>query len=437
MLRRSGELRATDSIYELEYDLAGRLQRILVALTDITARKAAEAALQASEERLRHAHKMEAVGQLTGGIAHDFNNLLTTVMGSLEMLDRMPTLDARGKRLAGNALEGTRRAARLTSQLLAFSRRQRLAPEPLAPDEVVAGIADLLERSVGAQVTLNIPPAAAEQWNLLADRNQLEMALINLVLNARDAIEGTGTITVSAANRVLSGSEAETVAPEPIPAGDYVSITVSDTGHGMPRDCAGSRAGAVLHHQAGRRRRRPRPAADLRLRHPKRRRRHAAQHAGRRHVGGNPAAAHPGRGGAGAEAAAPAAAATRQGSTILFAEDDALLRETVTEALEHQGYTVIGAPNAQAALEILRQTPGIDLLFTDVIMPGALNGVGLALAARALLPSLHIIFASGYSDRQILAKWSETLDLIAKPYSLETLAGRIAMKLATAPAATR
>jgi PAS domain S-box-containing protein len=429
----SGEIRDADAVYELEYDAAGRLQRILVALTDVTARKQTEAALQASEERLRHAQKMEAVGQLTGGIAHDFNNLLTTIMGSLELLEHQAGLGDRQRRLTGNALEGARRAARLTSQLLSFSRRQRLAPEALAPGTVVQGIADLLARSTGEQITLDITPVAAGQWPVLADRNQLEMALINLVLNARDAIDGAGRITIACANRALSATDAAALTPEPISPGDYVSITVHDTGRGMSGDIlarafepffttksAGAGTGLGLPQTYG----------------------FATQSGGTVAINSVPGA------GTTVEVLLPRAfgevaatvpdarlseLAAGRGETILFAEDDALLRDTVTEALEYQGYRVLPAVNGEAALAILKCGTPVDLLFTDVMMPGALHGVALAQAARAQRPGLKIIFASGYSDRNILATWTENLDLLAKPYSLETLAGRIAACLAIAP----
>jgi PAS domain S-box-containing protein len=435
ILCSSGEIRATENIYELEYDTAGKLQRIQVALTDITARKQAEAALQASEERLRQAQKMEAVGQLTGGIAHDFNNLLTSIMGSLELLQQKGPLEPRAKRLTGNALEGARRAARLTSQLLSFSRRQRLAPESLAPDDVVAGISDLLYRSVGEQIVLSIATPAPDQWPMLADRNQLEVALINLVLNARDAIESSGTIAVSFANRTLQAGDIETTGPEPLAPGDYVSIAVADTGKGMTPQVlarafepffttkpAGAGTGLGLSQTFGfvtqsggtvLMSSKPGAGTKVEILLPR---------------SGSPAL----RSGPPQTRADPALAG--QGETILFVEDDALLRETVAEALEHQGYTVISTANGAAALLALEQGGKIDLLFTDVMMPGDLNGVGLARAARAQRPDLKIMFASGYSDRQVLAAWPETLDLIPKPYSLDTLAARIAACLAKAAA---
>ena len=377
------------------------------------------------------------MGQLTGGIAHDFNNLLTTIMGSLELLDQQAILDPRGKRLAGNALEGTRRAARLTSQLLTFSRRQRLAPEALAPDDVVAGIHDLLTRSVGERVTLVLAPPQPGQWTLMADRNQLEVALVNLVINARDAIDGAGVVGIEFANRALTATDIEHITPDAVASGDFVSITITDNGRGMPPDVlarafepffttkpAGAGTGLGLAQTYG----------------------FVSQSGGAITIASTPDV------GTSVELLLPRAVAmlnetqpparlqavgAGQGETILFAEDDALLRETVTMALENQGYAVIGAVDGDAALAILQQGGKVDLLFTDVMMPGGLNGVGLAQAARALRPTLKIMFASGYTDRQVLAAWPEDLDLLAKPYSLEALATRIAACLRGAALETR
>jgi signal transduction histidine kinase len=198
--------------------------------------------LRESEERLLQAQKMEAVGQLTGGIAHDFNNMLTAVMGSLELLQRDPQLGDRAARLAGNALESAARTARLTSQLLSFSRRSMLEPVSLNPAEVAEGIEELLMRSAGAGISLEIGPPSPDQWRARADRNQLEAALLNIVINARDAIAGQaaaagvethGQISIGFANRSIEAAAAALMGPDGIAAGDYVVISVQDDGPGM------------------------------------------------------------------------------------------------------------------------------------------------------------------------------------------------------------
>jgi PAS domain S-box-containing protein len=234
---RDGRVRDLDMVLDVERGSDGRLERILAAVSDVTVARETEAALRAAQERLHHAEKMEAVGQLTGGIAHDFNNLLTSIMGSLELLQQRAGLDERGQRLAANALEGSRRAARLTNQLLTFSRRQRLSPEALMPDEVVRELHDLLAGTLGETITLRIEAedSAETQWKVLADRSQIEAALMNLVINARDAIGTVGQITIATGNRRIGHERASELSnlTATLAAGDYVSITVADTGHGM------------------------------------------------------------------------------------------------------------------------------------------------------------------------------------------------------------
>jgi PAS domain S-box-containing protein len=439
----SGETRDAEAIYTVERNASGGPSRILVALTDVTLRKQAESALRESEERLRQAQKMEAVGQLTGGIAHDFNNLLTTIMASLELLEQRGQLDARSQRIAGNALEGARRAARLTSQLLSFSRRSRLAPESLDPETAIQGIAELLAQTAGSRIRLSIAmhgasgdaaePAAAPLWPIMADRNQLEAAVLNLVINARDAIHGDGEIAITFANRTITAAQAATIGPEPVQQGDYVGITVTDTGAGMPPEVqaralepffttkpSGAGTGLGLSQTYG----------------------FATQSGGTIRIRSAPGL------GTAVEillpratvdavphvAASPLVPAEGKGEIILVAEDDALLRHTVSEVLRGQGYTVETAGNGQAALALLRSLNHVDLLLTDIMMPG-MNGVELATAARALMPRLRIMFATGFSDQRVLAQWPETLDVVNKPFALDHLIGRVNACLRTPHAA--
>jgi PAS domain S-box-containing protein len=428
-LRRDGTVRDVEVVFEPERDSEGKLLRVMAAVTDVTARKEAEAALHATEERLRQAQKMEAVGQLTGGIAHDFNNLLTTIMGSLELLQQRASLDDRSVRLAANALEGSRRAARLTSQLLSFSRRQRLAPEALRPCEVIEGIHDLLARTLGDGTSLAVS-LPDEPWLLMADRNQLEAALLNLVINARDAVGGAGHVRIEIANRQLGGAAAR--GEDGLPAGEYVAISVCDDGVGMTEEVR-ARAFEPFFTTKG-----PGAATGLGLSQTYG---FATQSGGTIWID-----SAQGRGtriemllprAAGAEDAGhavdrPGQARDGQGEHILLVEDDALVRQTMADALRSRGYTVTEAADAAEALRFL-EAPAppfpYALLFTDVVMPGGLTGVDLALQARRRHANLPVLFATGYSSAAVLNAWPEPVDLLPKPYSPEQVAARIAAKL--------
>jgi PAS domain S-box-containing protein len=432
LLRRDGTLRDIEVTFEPEYDSGGTLLRIMGSATDVTARKEAEAALRVTEAHLRQAQKMEAVGQLTGGIAHDFNNLLTTIMGSLELLKQRGALDARGERLVGNALEGSRRAARLTSQLLSFSRRQLLIPEPLDPVGIIDGIHDLLARTLGDGITLEVTLPEAP-WHLMADRNQMEAALLNLIINARDALPGSGHVRIEVANRRLDTVEAEASGPDRLAPGDYVTIAVCDDGAGMTEEVRchalepffttkgpGVGTGLGLSQTYG----------------------FALQSGGTVRIDSAVGK------GSRIELILPRGPSlvtepfvkelhklpTREGhgEHILLVEDDALLRQTIAEALRGRGYEVTAADNGPHALKILddpHAPKDFALLFTDVVMPGGMSGVDLALQARLRHATLPVLFATGYSVSGSLSGWPEKLDLLAKPYAPEDAAARIAARL--------
>ena len=441
LLRGDGETRHVEMVFELDHASDGSLAGVLAALTDVTARRSSEAALKIAEEHLRQSQKMEAVGQLTGGIAHDFNNMLTSITGSLELLQQRPGLDERGMRLATNAIAGSRRAAKLTSQLLSFSRRQLLAPETLRPDLVVEGIYELLQRSLGERITLEVRPPAYDQWTMFADRNQTEAALINLVINARDAIEGDGRVTIEFGNlsvrrlavtgepageRVLAGLQGR------LADGDYCSIRVADTGMGMAPatlDRAfepffttkppGAGTGLGLSQTYG----------------------FATQSDGAVCVESAPGLgtsitillprARPVKLRVALEQGGPPASG--RGERILFVEDDTSLRITMAEALEGRHFTIVSARDGRTALELIEGALELGkpfaLLVTDVMMPGALTGVQLALAARKLQPDLTVMFATGYSDGLMFSDWNEAINLLPKPYSPDTLIRRIAQTL--------
>ena len=439
---RNGQVRDAEAVYAFEHDADGTLRHVLVALTDVTSRKEAEAALRESEDQLSHAQRIESLGQLTGGIAHDFNNLLTTIMGSLEMVEQSGQLDQRFSRMASNALEGARRGARLTSQLLSFSRRSPLAPESQDPVATVTGIAELLAKSVDATIRLHIDTASGLGiWPILADRTQLEVALLNLVINARDAVVAAakgpngpahGEITISFANHALQVEQTHGVYADPIAPGDYVALTVSDNGVGMSpevlsralepyfttkRTDAGTGLGLSQIYgfavQSG---------GTLRL-------------SSRAGVGTQAEILLP----RGARAMVAPRHQSQQsspranGDVIVLVEDDALLRHTIGEALRARGYVVETAPEGRAALMLLQTLPRVDLLFTDIMMPGGMNGIELARAARAISGQLNIMFATGYSDANVLAQWPERFDLLTKPFNLDELCSRVGARLNGAP----
>ncbi len=392
---------------------------------DITAEKEAADALALSEEALRQAQKMEAVGQLTGGLAHDFNNILAGISGSLELMQvkleqgRIADLD----RYLGLALSATRRAAALTHRLLAFSRRQTLDPKPTNINSLVAGMEDLIHRSVGPEIAIETI-AAPGLWNTLVDAGQLENALLNLCLNARDAMPDGGKLTIETANRHLDGQAAR---ESDLPPGQYVTLCVRDTGTGMTANVVarafdpffttkpiGQGTGLGLSMVYG----------------------FARQSGGQAGI-----ETELGKGTAvciclprnldeeedtdAAPAAAPQAAAS--GHSVLVVEDEPLVRLFVTEALGDLGYTTLEAENAQDGLEILRSSARIDLLVSDVGLPNGMNGRQLADAARELRPGLKVLFITGYAENALLSQGhlADGMQVMTKPFTMEDLAGRL------------
>ncbi len=382
------------------------------------------AAREAAEEQLRQAQKMEAVGQLTGGIAHDFNNLLTIVIGSLDLLRRRSP-DDRSRRLLDNALDGAARAATLTARLLAFSRRQPLMPRPLDPNQLVTGMSDLLRRTLGDAVRVETVLAGGV-WQAHVDPNQLENALLNLAVNGRDAIAahaGTGSLTIETANAVL---DAEDLVHHPdVPQGEYVRLSVSDTGAGMPADIAarafepffttkpqGQGTGLGLSQVHG----------------------FVKQSGGHLQIETAPGAGTtvslflPRFDGAALAPDEPAAEtpASADALTILVVEDDAGVRRYSAEALRELGHAALEAENAGAALRLLDAHPEIALLLTDVLLPGQ-DGPALALEARRRRPGLPVLYASGFTaeDPATDGKLPRDAVLLQKPFTIQALAAKL------------
>jgi signal transduction histidine kinase/CheY-like chemotaxis protein len=385
--------------------------------TDITELKRHEAGL-------REARKMEAVGRLTGGIAHDFNNLLTIILGNLQMLEDIAESGA-GADLVQEALAASRRGGELTERLLAFGRRRPLHPSPVDVGDLVSGMAGLLARALGDPILVETR-IAPDLWAASVDPGQLENALLNLALNARDAMPAGGTLAIDCANARLAGGEVAELGP-----GDYVRIDVRDTGTGMAPDVAerafepffttkpeGKGTGLGLSMVYGFTRQSGGLAAiesglgfgtTVRLYLP------------RATAAARPAAAareavHPARGGA-----VPSA-------TVLVVEDDEGVRRFAARALRERGLTVLEAEDAPAALEILGADDAVDLLFTDVLMPGGMTGAELAEAARRRRPSLRVLFASGNPEHRMSRKAAlpAAALFLRKPYDAATLARSIA-----------
>ena len=379
----------------------------------------------AAEEQLRQAQKMEAVGQLTGGIAHDFNNLLTIIVGNLDLLRRRVSEDAaadRTRRLLDNALEGSSRAATLVARLLAFSRRQPLAPQPLDANHLVAGMSDLLRRTLGEAIRVETVLAEG-LWQANADPNQLENALLNLAVNSRDAMlarsPSGGVLTITTSNVTLGAAELD---PGATP-GDYVRLCVSDTGLGMSPDVA-ARVFEPFYTT------KPQgQGTGLGL---------SQVHGFVKQSGGHVALrTTPGQGTAvtidlprcTTVVAAPRpsnAPAVMPGRplTVLTVEDEPAVRRTSTEALRELGHTVLEACDAPAGLSLLAAHPETDILFTDVMLP-AMSGFDLAAEARRCRPGLPVLYTSGYTGPHPDLPLPAGQPMLRKPFTLEELAHKL------------
>jgi signal transduction histidine kinase/CHASE3 domain sensor protein len=426
VLRRKGDAKSTHLIANGRpmVDAAGRGKGAVLVFHDVTA-------LQETERQLRQSQKMEAVGQLTGGIAHDFNNILTVIMGTIGLLAEAVAGRPQFAAVARMIDEAAERGAELTRHLLAFARKQPLRPQPTDINQLVTEIDRLLRPTLGEQVQI-ATMLEPDTWAALVDQSQLTTALLNLALNARDAMPDGGKLTLEAGNIVLDEAYAQSHGG--IRPGFYVVISVSDTGTGIPaaiRDkvfepfftTKGTGQGTGLglsmvygfvkqsgghvkiYSEEG-------YGTTVRIYLPR---------SGEQAIG----------------SAAELIDAQRTGGseTILVVEDDPLVRSYVTTQLSKLGYSVESAPDADEALEILEGLREVDLLLTDVILPGTVNGPQLAEIAARRQPSIKVLFTSGYTENAIIdqGRLDPGVLLLAKPYRVFELARMVRLALDQAP----
>ncbi|WP_242126962.1 CHASE3 domain-containing protein [Sphingobium sp. Sx8-8] len=398
------------------------------ALSSINRRLVAEGQeREAAEAQLRQMQKMESIGQLTGGIAHDFNNMLAIVIGSLDMARRRLAAgtDPRVTKSIDNAAEGAQRAAQLTARLLAFSRQQPLDPQPTDVNKLVGGMSELLRRTIGESIRVETVLAGG-LWRASIDAGQLESAIINLCVNSRDAMPAGGRLTIETANAHLD--DAYAAGQSDVAPGQYVMVSVTDNGTGMPPDVVdrafdpffttkgvGKGTGLGLSQVFG---------------FIKQSRGHVKIYS------------EPGEGTVikiylprhyGAEAAAGTVAAVatelpraREEEIILVVEDEERVRHMSVDSLRELGYTIVQASDGEQALEMLAIQPRIDMLFTDIVMPG-INGRELADRARKTRPALKILYTTGYTRNAIVhnGMLDPGVSFLAKPFTLDQLAMKV------------
>jgi signal transduction histidine kinase/CheY-like chemotaxis protein len=383
------------------------------------------------EEQLRQSHKMEAVGQMTGGLAHDFNNLLTGIGGALEMIESRigESRATELERYFAAAKGSVRRAASLTHRLLAFSRQQTLDPRPTDVNGLIDELAELVRRTLGPEIVLDIVPESG-LWPASVDRNQLENAILNLCINARDAMPEGGVLAIATRNVALPDAQARAAG---LAIGDYLAISVRDTGTGMSDEVVAkafdpffttkplgkgtglglSMVYGFVRQSGGEVRIESAPGAGTTITLLFPRASHEA--AARLHQGTESEAPRPER-----------------GQVVLLVEDEPFVRMMVLDALEEAGYTVLEVGDGPAALENLATAERIDLLVTDVGLPGGMNGRQLADAARCAIPGLKVLFITGYAENAIAgaAGLESGSAVLTKPFEMETLARKVGQLLA-------
>lgn len=427
-LRRDGSRFWASTVMEALRDETGTLIGYAKITRDVTEQRKAAIALEQARTALAQSQKMETVGQLTGGVAHDFNNLLTAILGGADLLGRrVSNLDETSRRVLAGITDAAQRGAALVERLLAFSRKQTLRPQPTDINQLLGAMSELLRPTLGERIAVETVLAGG-LWPSFIDRNQLENAILNLAINARDAMPAGGCLTLETSNAFIDEAYAAQVSD--LAAGQYVVIAISDTGTGMDDETvrrafepffttkpegAGtglglsqvygfvkqSRGHVKIYSEAGQ-------GTTIRIYLP-------------RHHGTAELDAHAG---------ADPIAAPRGNETVLVVEDHADVRAYAAGALSHLGYRVLQAGNADQALDLLDTHPEVALLFTDVGLPGR-NGRLLADEARGRRPGLKVLFTTGYARNAIVHQGilEPGLQLLPKPYTVETLARKLRVVL--------
>ena len=431
-VRKDGSCFRASVVIDAIRDSENKLVGFAKITRDITQRTQLEDARQA----LQHSQRLEAVGKLTGGVAHDFNNILHVIGGSLQLLGSSAPQNESSQRHLAMALSAVDRGAKLAAQLLAFARRQPLQPCVLNPGRVVRNMEDLVRRAVGESVEVETV-VSASLWNTTLDPHQLENVVLNLAINARDAMPGGGKLTIELSNTMLDDTYVS-VAHE-VPSGQYVLLAITDTGTGMTPEVMaravepffttkgeGQGTGLGLSMAFG----------------------FVRQSGGHFRIysevghGTTIKAYFPRSLEAEQALPEPASNEVKGGTeTILVVEDDLNVQATVVGLLTELGYQVLRADNADMALAVLRAGVRCDLLFTDVVMPGKIKSTELARQAKAMLPKLKVLFTSGYTQNAIIhgGRLDPGVELLSKPYRREKLASKVRQvlggaELAAAPA---
>src|SRR5918912_46389 len=408
-VRKDGQRFWANVVIDAIRDEAGTLIGFAKVTRDLTERRKAQRNLEAAREQLIQSQKMEAIGQLTGGVAHDFNNLLNVIVGGADILSRLIGDNERARRILANMQYAAERGASLTGHLLAFARRQALVPRMIETQELLEGTSGLLSRSLQGNVTLEVD-VPNDIWPTVADQNQLELAILNVGLNARDAMPSGGRLRIAARNEVRHD-------------GDYVAIAIRDTGEGIPEDIrdkvlepffttkgVGKGSGLGLSQAYG----------------------FAIQSGGSLSIdsavgkgttvtfhlpAAKAASAH-------GEKEDPAGVAVKGSGTILMVEDDPAVADFVSDLLEDAGFTVTVVHDTRTAFDRLQAGEQFDLVFSDIIMPGGMNGVELAYRVRAVRPAQLILLSTGYINTGV-GQEASTFPLIRKPYRAAELTGVI------------